>query len=75
MNRQDSNRKILEILSKYIEDAPDIRFHQALVNINITVQDPEFDSKTGRPTGRMISRDQYNEEPKETLKRMEILNN
>ena len=33
MNRQDANRKILELVSRAVEDFPDWRFHQILQNL------------------------------------------
>ena len=35
MNRQDANRKILELISRVVEDSPDWRFHQILQNLGI----------------------------------------
>ena len=33
MNRQEANRKILELVSRAVEDFPDWRFHQILQNL------------------------------------------
>ena len=33
--RKEYNKKILEVLTKYIEENPEIRFGQALINLNI----------------------------------------
>ena len=73
MNRQELNREIIKKVVEYNEKYPDIRFHQILLNLNIAVIDPEFDN-SGRPTGNMVGKDLYNEEPSKTLKRMGILN-
>ena len=35
MNRQEANRKILELVSRAVEDFPDWRFHQILQNIGV----------------------------------------
>lgn len=35
MKRQDDNRKILELVSKAVEEFPDWRFHQILQNLGI----------------------------------------
>lgn len=35
MNRQDDNRKILELVSRAVEEFPDWRFHQILQNLGI----------------------------------------
>ena len=41
MNRQEANRKILELVGKAIEVFPDWRFHQILQNIQ--VEEPAID--------------------------------
>lgn len=41
MNRQDANRKILELISMAVEAFPDWRFHQILQNIG--VEQPAID--------------------------------
>ena len=69
MNRQEANRLILEILSKYVEDSPDIRFHQMLVNLDVTLQNLILE-KNGFPSGGMEGVDQYNEESVKTLERI-----
>ena len=33
--RKEYNEKILEVLTKYLEENPEIRFCQALINLNI----------------------------------------
>ena len=33
--RKEYNEKILEVLTKYLEENPEIRFGQALINLNI----------------------------------------
>lgn len=35
MNRQEDNRKILELVSRAVEEFPDWRFHQILQNLGI----------------------------------------
>jgi hypothetical protein len=51
MTRLQANRDILRALSQYVEQHTDLRFHQALSNLGITVEDC----------------DQYYEESEETL--------
>ena len=51
MNRQEANRKILELVSWAVEAFPDWRFHQILQNLG--VEQPAID--------------QWNEESDETL--------
>ena len=41
MNRQDANRKILELVSRAVEEFPDWRFHQILQNLG--VEQPAID--------------------------------
>ena len=41
MNRQEANRKILELVSRAVEDFPDWRFHQILQNLG--VEQPAID--------------------------------
>ena len=33
--RKEYNEKILEVLTKYLEENPEIRFGQALINLNV----------------------------------------
>ena len=35
MNRQDANKRILELIGKAIEEFPDWRFHQILQNLGV----------------------------------------
>jgi hypothetical protein len=68
MNRQESNRKIIEELSKAIEKYPDLRFHQLLYNIDIQIPVPiinEFGEQEG-----MHFKDLHGEESLNTFKRM-----
>ena len=55
MTRLEANRKILEKISKIVEEYPDWRFHQVLQNIGCTLN----------------GTDQWFEEPELTLKRIE----
>ena len=41
MTRQEANRKILELVSKAVEEFPDWRFHQILQNLG--VEQPAID--------------------------------
>ena len=42
--RQEFNYKLLDLIAEYINEHPDIRFGQALVNIGI-IQYDEYDDK------------------------------
>lgn len=68
MRRQDANRKIVEELSKAIENYPDLRFHQLLYNIGVQVSVPILD-KNGHQVG-MHMKDLYSEESTKTLERV-----
>ena len=62
MSRLESNKKILDILTAYIHQNPDIRFCQALCNLglpNITIVKQDEDGITYE--------DKYYEEPDRTL--------
>ena len=74
MTRQEANRIILAKIAKEIEQSPDLRFHQILINMNINVTHADFD-ENGRPNGFIYCDDLYAEESSKTLERMEILNN
>lgn len=56
-SRQESNAQLLSKLRRYLNNNPDIRFVQALFNLNYIKVDSN---------GQII--DTYNEEPSETLK-------
>lgn len=58
-NRLENNRKILKEICEYIEQNPDIRFIQALWNLNIINRDVKGDIV-----------DRYYEEPEKTLLRL-----
>ena len=40
--RNSSNKLILAILGKYLEDNPDLRFHQAFVNLGLWTETDPF---------------------------------
>ena len=65
MTRQEANRTILRILSEYVEDNPDIRFHQMLHNLNLTKQ-------VVTPEGNFYLEDLYNMEPEKALERIKV---
>ena len=56
MNRQEANKRILELIGKTVEEFPDWRFHQILQNIG--VEQPAID--------------QWYEESIDTLKNINI---
>lgn len=61
MNRQEANKKILEIVTSVVENNPDLRFIQILWKLGI------IDSKK---FGDEKILDRFYEEPEETLKRI-----
>ena len=62
MTRYEANKKILEILSKYIENNPEQRFIQILWNLDlINIGNSE------------LVEDRYNEESETTLNKLKIL--
>lgn len=67
MTRHQANMTLLEILKGYLTDNPDIRFGQALVNLN-ALEDDFMATKT-QVWGR-VYKDPFYEEPQETLKRV-----
>ena len=64
--RQDDNKVILGIISHYVENYPDLRFGQILVNTKAI-------KLVDTPAG-IIVEDPFNEEPEITLNRM-LFNN
>ena len=63
MTRQEANREIINILSQYVEDNPDIRFHQMLHNLNL-------DEQHITEGGEYLCKDLYNMEPVRALERI-----
>ncbi|MBR5598403.1 MAG: hypothetical protein IKW39_00015 [Alphaproteobacteria bacterium] len=62
MTRYEANKKILEILLKYIENNPEQRFIQILWNLDlINIGNSE------------LIEDRYNEESETTLNKLKIL--
>ena len=59
VSRLNCNNQIIKIISDYVKNNPDIRFIQALYNLNIII--PEFN--------------QYNEESSLTLKKLKLKKN
>lgn len=59
MNRQEANKKILEIVTLEVENNPDLRFIQILWKLGI------IDSRDEKII------DRFYEEPEETLKRID----
>lgn len=68
MSRQETNRKIVEEISKAVEKYPDLRFHQLLYNMDVQVPVPEMD-ENGHQCG-MHFKDLHHEESAETYERM-----
>lgn len=67
MTRLEYNKQLLKILKDYLETNPDIRFIQALWNLNII----DLRTVTLSPELRHIEIvDRFYEEPDETLKRI-----
>ncbi len=68
--KQELNFKILEILQDYLTQNPDIRFGQALHNLNIATH-RLLDDKENRPYNNI---DIFYEEPEQTLLKMKNFN-
>ncbi len=68
--KQELNFKILEILQDYLTQNPDIRFGQALHNLNIATH-RLLDDKENRPYNNI---DIFYEEPEQTLLKMRNFN-
>lgn len=66
MSRKEDNEKLLKILKDYLEANPDIRFIQALWNLNII--DKQTIDACGFEYSFII--DRFSEEPNETLERI-----
>lgn len=66
IDRLESNKKLLELLEEYLNSNPDIRFIQALWNLDII--DRQVIDACGFETSFIV--DRFYEEPKETLKRI-----
>ena len=66
MNRKEDNKKLLEILEKYLEANPDIRFIQALWNLGIIDREVIDDSAHEI----LVPTDRFYEEPNDTLRRI-----
>lgn len=62
-----SSKKILKILTKYLENNPTIRFGQALTNLNIN----EFADKKNPHHKNYLLRDIYNDSDEDILARIE----
>ena len=67
MNRQEYNFKILMILQTYLTQNPDIRFGQALSNLNIATHKKNSDEKWDDVAGY---KDIFYEEPETTLQNL-----
>lgn len=65
MNRQEYNRKIISKLSEIIEQNPDLRFGQILVNYNIIDLVPDH-----LHGNTLIALDPFNEESEVTWNKM-----
>ena len=52
MSRLDENKKILKIISDYIESNPDQRFHQALLNLGIITESNQYNDESSRTLER-----------------------
>ena len=63
MNRLKANSEILDVLTKYLNDNPEIRFGQALYNLRI-IDNAITDN------GIYINRSIIREEPEETLRKI-----
>lgn len=70
MTRLEANLKILDYIEQYICNNPDVRFHQALFNLNIN----EFETKDdlGRIEVLPYLKDKYNQESSLTLSKLQL---
>jgi hypothetical protein len=66
MNRQEANRVILKQISAMVEAAPDLRFHQILINMNVNKT-----KMIGQvPNEYLMCEDLFHEESVKTLERI-----
>ncbi len=73
MNRLEYNRIILSKLSRYIELYPDMRFNQALLDLDINVPAYKIvtdENEGGKPEVPIQVRNEYYLESEDLLKRM-----
>jgi len=68
MNRQEANREIVKRISEMVENQSDLRFHQVLNSLGVTVRD--LSTKIEDRNEPIKVRDLIQEESVETLKRM-----
>ena len=66
MTRQEANKAILELLEKYIDKEPTMRFNQILVATGLTQNTYDFD------TGNRYNHVDFYEEPQDTLPRLRL---
>lgn len=66
MNRQEANRVILKKITEMVEAAPDLRFHQILINMDVN----QTEMVGIAPNERMMCKDLFHEESTKTLERI-----
>ncbi len=68
MNRQEANRQIIKRINEMVENQPDLRFHQVLNSLGITVRN--LSTKIEDRNNPIIIPDLIHEESVQTLERM-----
>lgn len=69
MNRQEANRQIVKRITDMVESQPDLRFHQVLNSLGITVRN--ISTKIEDRNNPITIPDLIHEESVTTLKRMD----
>ena len=71
MNRQEANRQILKRITEMVENQPDLRFNQILLNMGINKSvHPFLDHNGNKDYTKQYCEDLFNEESIKTLERM-----
>lgn len=72
MNRQEANKQILKRITDMVENQPDSRFHQILLNAGVNKNIYPFNNREGKPDlEKQYCEDLFGEESVTTLKRMD----
>lgn len=64
MSRKEANMEIVRLIVNYLNMHPDLRFSQALVNLDVSF---DLSKEMGLYSGHVL---EYNEEPEVTLERV-----
>jgi hypothetical protein len=71
MTRQEANKAIIEILLKWIDKYPEMRFGQLLINLGILQQVYDVGPNSQPILGSQHIHDPWNDESRETLDNVE----